>query len=93
MKLINLFQFEPSLINLMTDNAAAPFLKKRKLNDETENLISSKAYESKIDDKIKLKSLKDKLIRFKLLGPLSTTILANALQTIEYGDEEIGSIK
>ncbi len=47
---------------------------------------SNVTYESSVN-KIKLTSLKDKLIRFKLLGPLSTTILANVLQTIERSNE------
>lgn len=32
---------------------------------------------------VQLECLKDNIVRFKLLGPLSTTILANALSTFD----------
>lgn len=38
-----------------------------------------------------LESLKDDLIRFKLLGPLSTTILANVLNV--FGLEEMSQLE
>ena len=55
------------------DENTAPAVKKRKLQNDK--------------NKICLKSLKDKLVRFKLLGPLSTTILGNVLKTVDLMDE------
>jgi len=45
-------------------------------------------YESFDERKIVLKPLKDKLNRFKLLGPMSTNILANLLQTADSSSTE-----
>jgi ribonuclease P/MRP protein subunit POP1 len=63
-----------------------PQVKKRKLENETENInepINSQIYVSQDEKNTSLKCLKDSLIRFKLLGPLSTTILANVLKPVE----------
>ena len=44
-------------------------------------------FESK-NSEIKLKSLKDKLVRFKIIGPLATTLLGHVLQTIDIETED-----
>jgi hypothetical protein len=45
--------------------------------DTDENILSSN------DEKnINLLCLKDKLVRFKLIGPMSTSVLANVLKTV-----------
>ena len=66
----------------------SPVVKKRKLTEapeqcETIESSSLPTYASGDEKNIRFKSLKDKLIRFKLVGPLSTQILANVLQTVE----------
>ena len=50
---------------------------------ENKYLKENESYESSNDSHILLTSLKDRLVRFKLLGPLSTTILGNVLKTME----------
>ena len=57
-------------------------MKLQELASDTENLTLK-------TDRITIKCLKDKLIRFKLLGPYSTTILANVLKPV--GVERIDS--
>lgn len=44
--------------------------------------IESDVFSSNDEQDIRLLCLKDKLVRFKLLGPMSTSILANVLQTV-----------
>ncbi|CAF0708528.1 unnamed protein product [Brachionus calyciflorus] len=71
-------KFENELIKLFgleSDQEESPVAKKRKLGSDHElNCWKS--------NNIKLKCLKDELVRFKLLGPLSTPILGNVLRTI-----------
>lgn len=70
-----------------TTASDSPQIKKRKLSEKTEEKNHEENFESTDDSNIKLKSLKDKLNRFKLIGPMSTTILANLLQTTESTNE------
>ncbi len=68
-----------------TTEQNSPQIKKRKMSEKMED--NEECYESNDNLKITLKSLKDKLNRFKLLGPMSTTILANLLQTTDSKNE------
>ena len=77
-----------SVFKLSKQNESAsdsPQTKKIKLNNEDQNGLY---YESFDERKIVLKPLKDKLNRFKLLGPMSTNILANLLQTADSSSTE-----
>ncbi len=58
---------------------------KKENEDENSSPVFKKR---KLKNEIYLQSLKDKLVRFKLLGPLSTTILANVLKTVDLFDDE-----
>jgi hypothetical protein len=82
-----------------------PKTKKRKLANSSEQKpkeIEKTQYESKEkrslvyksndETGIHLRSLKDKLNRFKLLGPLSTTILANVLNPIKSSSNKFAYI-
>lgn len=65
---------------------SSPQAKKRKLAAEkstAKNSTTIRYVSINGNECIELVSLKDKLVRFKLIGPLSTTILANALKTID----------
>jgi ribonuclease P/MRP protein subunit POP1 len=69
-----------------TNGDDQPQVKKRKFENDTQDKKESmipQTYVSNDNKSISLKSLKDNLIRFKLLGPLSTTILSNVLKPIE----------
>jgi ribonuclease P/MRP protein subunit POP1 len=86
-QLINVFELESQTIDEFDANSNA---KKRKLNEEKEKQTCDETTRSNQNPvyhssskHIKLKNLKDKLVRFKLLGPLSTSILANALKTFQ----------
>jgi hypothetical protein len=69
-----------------TTEQDSPQIKKRKISQNIEE--NHENYFTSINNSnIKLKSLKDKLNRFKLLGPMSTTILANLLQTTDSDNE------
>ena len=56
--------------------------------DQNETVSESGIFKS-LKGNIILKSLKDKLVRFKLLGPLSTTLLAHVLKTIEAKNDKL----
>lgn len=79
-------QVESQLVSIFeltnkSDGSDSPQTKKRKLDNATgPNEIS---YESN-NKSIVLNSLKDKLNRFKLVGPLSTSILTSLLETVEH---------
>ena len=62
-----------------TDNSS-PDAKKRKLLDDSSDSTCNPIFTS---DLVVLTSLKDKLVRFKLAGPMSTSILANVLQAVD----------
>lgn len=91
-------EMEVSVVNSQDEDS--PISKRRKMNESNEKIdnLNKEKTEKRTDSVlicefneetgIKLKSLKDQLVRFKLLGPLSTTILANVLQTIEPSLEE-----
>jgi hypothetical protein len=77
-------------------------MKKRKLEEESKNPQSSLELEKLKDDQgiwsknstmIQLKCLKDKLIRFKLLGPLSSTILSSVVNLADMSRLEKNSLK
>jgi hypothetical protein len=62
------------------EDAAPPESKKAKLDEDSVKL-NNLTFKN---DKITIQCLKDKLIRFKLLGPLSTTILSYALKIEDF---------
>ena len=70
------------------DSSEPPESKKAKFEN---NLVINDGLEFK-NDKVIIKCLKDKLVRFKLLGPLSTTILSFALK-IEDFSKLVGNVK
>jgi hypothetical protein len=53
-----------------------------------QNYISLKNETQIFEMPIEMKLMKDKLIRFKLIGPMSTTILGNVLQTVNISTNE-----
>lgn len=76
-ELIHIFE-----LNLDSNDSDSPIAKRRKLTEEKESFICEQNNSKwSNENAIYLNSLKDKLNRFKLLGPLSTTILANVLKT------------
>jgi hypothetical protein len=99
-ELIHIFNLETanlaSTSSLATNDEAnndSPLSKKRKLTESSGpgpvevNLQEREKTRFHSPCKnIELKCLKDKLIRFKLLGPLATTILGNVLKTIDEKD-------
>ena len=103
-QILNVFHLhkkEAIQINKIDLEDHSPISKRRKM-DETklEEIPKQKAeeeeedkdsiFESDDDREIKFKTLKDQLVRFKLIGPLSTTILSNTLQTV---DPDIDDLK
>ena len=62
-----------------------PVVKKQKLDDKDYTKLEIESVEkrpvwSNAAKSVKMTSLKDKLVRFKLLGPLASTILSNVLK-------------
>lgn len=69
-----------------------PEIKKCKLEQEAvDNSVQDIKNLSFKTDKVHIQCLKDKLVRFKLLGPLSTTILKNALKLEDLSKAEINN--
>lgn len=66
-------------LNMKQDDETVP-TKRIKLDKSTS--IDSDYIWTNQDKSIRMKSLKDKLVRFKLLGPMSTTLLANVLRPV-----------
>jgi hypothetical protein len=61
-----------------------------KLQSADDNTSDNGEFESTTGGSVvKLKSLKDKIVRFKLLGPLSTTLLAHVLKTFDDNQSDI----
>jgi hypothetical protein len=61
-----------------------------KLQIADDNTSENGEFESNTEGSIvKFKSLKDQIVRFKLLGPLSTTLLAHVLKTFDDNQSEI----
>lgn len=75
-QLVNVFNLTREISK---SDDSSPDAKKRKLLDDSSDLNLNPLYKSNL---VTLTSLKDKLIRFKLAGPMSTSILANVLQTV-----------
>lgn len=72
------------------ERSESPQMKKQKLDAETEEALNEDAKAQLRNpifrnDKVVIKCLRDRLVRFKLLGPLSTNILANALKSVDFG--------
>lgn len=98
-QLIEIFQFKKiestdKVPEEEEDNQDSPLAKKRKIIPKCSNLNEAKPISNNQipqawsnQSNINLRCLKDKLVRFKLLGPLCTTILANVLKTIDQSDD------
>lgn len=67
-------QVEAELFKIF-DQEESPVVKKIKTGHETESKCNK--------NNVKITCLKDELVRFKLLGPVSTPILGNVLRTID----------
>lgn len=66
------------------DTDDSPQVKKIKLTtNETKEMQRMSKFKSSEGNNVELECLKDELVRFKLLGPFATTILANVLTTFE----------
>lgn len=76
------------LKNSKNEDSDSPQTKKRKLENAVD--FNENRYESE-NKSIVLKCLKDKLNRFKLIGPLSTTILASLLETADHETYNLSS--
>lgn len=69
------------IFNLAPSQIDSPLAKKRRFNSEKEAVD-----EHWKSDKITMTCLKDKLVRFKLLGPTSSSVLGNVLRLVENED-------
>ncbi len=69
------------------DKKSSPIAKKMKMTEEEDRSekmeLETYSLDSFRSDKVTLKSLKDQLVRFKLVGPMSTTVLASVLQAVK----------
>jgi hypothetical protein len=102
-ELINIFELTNSTCDstkVINENDDSPAVKKRKVEEKTtqndsvfKDVVDDSAVWSNNTKTIQLKNLKDKLIRFKLLGPLSTTILANVVNVADLSKLEKNSQK
>lgn len=88
-QLIQVFKLEKYLPVTIGADDNSPLVKKMKMSSNTDaggvEDVASEPTLSEVfrSDTVQLESLKDKLVRFKLLGPMSTAVLANVLKTVE----------
>jgi hypothetical protein len=98
MELLKIFQLKPKInlenLNINSESTEdVPALKKRKLENKKTNEVELDSIDmhswTNNQKTIHVKCLKDKLIRFKLLGPLSATILSSVLHVADLDQIEI----
>jgi hypothetical protein len=97
-ELVNIFNLQKEDAQEIVEKSDdSPAVKKRKF--ETESSAKQPSEDSRVAvfsnelKAIKLTNLKDKLMRFKLLGPLSSTILGSVLNQADFSELEKNDMK